>query len=157
MPFDKPDSYRHCGAKTRQGTACKAPAMRNGRCRMHGGKSPHDINSPHFRHGYYVQDGLSLWLWAAIQDNYRQRLRDERIARYFDTCPAPMRQEYKSDRAYARALNKWRAGGLAGGIRRSTDVIPAEAAATVYAAYQEHTATGEFTEVLLLAVSGEIG
>ncbi|MGI8854100.1 MAG: HGGxSTG domain-containing protein [Methyloceanibacter sp.] len=29
-----------CGAKTRQGTACRSPAMTNGRCRMHGGKSP---------------------------------------------------------------------------------------------------------------------
>ncbi len=29
-----------CGAKTRQGTPCKGPAMKNGRCRMHGGTSP---------------------------------------------------------------------------------------------------------------------
>ena len=29
-----------CGAKTRKGTPCKAPAMKNGRCRMHGGTSP---------------------------------------------------------------------------------------------------------------------
>jgi hypothetical protein len=28
-----------CGAKTRQGAPCRSPAMRNGRCRMHGGKS----------------------------------------------------------------------------------------------------------------------
>jgi len=28
-----------CGAKTRPGTPCKSPAMRNGRCRMHGGAS----------------------------------------------------------------------------------------------------------------------
>jgi hypothetical protein len=28
-----------CGAKTRRETACKGPAMRNGRCRMHGGLS----------------------------------------------------------------------------------------------------------------------
>ena len=28
-----------CGARTRRGTPCKAPAMPNGRCRMHGGKS----------------------------------------------------------------------------------------------------------------------
>ena len=26
-----------CGAKTRSGTPCKAKAMPNGRCRMHGG------------------------------------------------------------------------------------------------------------------------
>ncbi len=28
-----------CGAKTRQGTPCRQVAMRNGRCRFHGGKS----------------------------------------------------------------------------------------------------------------------
>lgn len=28
-----------CGARTRRGTACRAPAMKNGRCRLHGGKS----------------------------------------------------------------------------------------------------------------------
>ncbi|MEI9982623.1 MAG: HGGxSTG domain-containing protein [Aliidongia sp.] len=29
-----------CGARTRLGAPCRSPAMRNGRCRMHGGKSP---------------------------------------------------------------------------------------------------------------------
>nr|WP_084112971.1 HGGxSTG domain-containing protein [Belnapia moabensis] len=28
-----------CGAKTRSGQPCRAPAMSNGRCRMHGGAS----------------------------------------------------------------------------------------------------------------------
>lgn len=28
-----------CGAQTRSGTLCRSPAMRNGRCRMHGGAS----------------------------------------------------------------------------------------------------------------------
>jgi hypothetical protein len=28
-----------CGAKTRKGTPCRSAAMRNGRCRMHGGAS----------------------------------------------------------------------------------------------------------------------
>ena len=28
-----------CGAKTRRGTPCQCPAMRNGRCRLHGGLS----------------------------------------------------------------------------------------------------------------------
>jgi hypothetical protein len=27
---------RRCGAKTRKGSSCQAPAMPNGRCRMHG-------------------------------------------------------------------------------------------------------------------------
>jgi len=29
-----------CGARTRRGSPCQSPAMPNGRCRMHGGKSP---------------------------------------------------------------------------------------------------------------------
>ena len=29
-----------CDAKTRNGTPCQAPAMTNGRCRMHGGTNP---------------------------------------------------------------------------------------------------------------------
>jgi hypothetical protein len=28
-----------CGAKTRKGHPCPQPAMKNGRCRLHGGKS----------------------------------------------------------------------------------------------------------------------
>jgi hypothetical protein len=28
-----------CGAKTRRGTLCQCPGMRNGRCRLHGGLS----------------------------------------------------------------------------------------------------------------------
>lgn len=28
-----------CGARTRRGTLCQAPAMKNRRCRLHGGKS----------------------------------------------------------------------------------------------------------------------
>jgi len=39
-PETRPFStLRRCGAKTRRGTACQCPAMKNGRCRLHGGKS----------------------------------------------------------------------------------------------------------------------
>ena len=36
-PTGDPSTAPRCGAKTRMGTRCKGPAMRNGRCRMHGG------------------------------------------------------------------------------------------------------------------------
>ena len=50
-----------CGAKTRRGTPCKAPAMANGRCRMHGGKStgprtPEGLErsrKANYKHGFY--------------------------------------------------------------------------------------------------------
>ena len=32
-------SCPRCGAKTRSGRSCRSPAMRNSRCRMHGGSS----------------------------------------------------------------------------------------------------------------------
>ena len=38
-PRGNPNLAPRCGARTRQGCPCKGPAMRNGRCRMHGGKS----------------------------------------------------------------------------------------------------------------------
>src|SRR5262245_54279425 len=34
-----PGNAPRCGAKTRAGTPCRAAAMKNGRCRMHGGSS----------------------------------------------------------------------------------------------------------------------
>ena len=36
-PRGNPNSAPRCGAKTRLGCPCKGPAMKNGRCRMHGG------------------------------------------------------------------------------------------------------------------------
>ena len=46
---------RRCGAKTRKGTPCRSPAMPNGRCRMHGGKSTGAPkgNKNALKHGYY--------------------------------------------------------------------------------------------------------
>lgn len=38
-PPADPNNAPRCGAKTRKGRKCRAPAMRNGRCRMHGGAS----------------------------------------------------------------------------------------------------------------------
>jgi hypothetical protein len=34
-----PNAAPRCGARTRQATACRQPAMPNGRCRLHGGRS----------------------------------------------------------------------------------------------------------------------
>ena len=73
-----------CGAKTRRGTACQGPAMRNGRCRMHGGlstgpKTPEGIERirrAQLKHGRYTKEAkaeraearrLSRELRAAIQ------------------------------------------------------------------------------------------
>lgn len=46
-----------CGAKTRSSGPCKSPAMPNGRCRMHGGKStgaPCGADHGQYKHGKYT-------------------------------------------------------------------------------------------------------
>lgn len=47
-PGGDPSTAPRCGSRTRSGMACRAPAMANGRCRMHGGAST----------GPRTQDGL---------------------------------------------------------------------------------------------------
>jgi uncharacterized protein YjcR len=44
-----------CGARTRRQTLCQSPAMANGRCRMHGGKSTGAPkgNQNAWKHGHY--------------------------------------------------------------------------------------------------------
>ena len=51
-----------CGAKTRRGTPCKSPAMPNGRCRMHGGKSTGAPkgNKNALKHGYFTADAIAF-------------------------------------------------------------------------------------------------
>jgi len=56
-----------CGAKTRKGTPCQAPAMKNGRCRMHGGKSTgprtpegiERIRQAHLKHGRFTREAIA--------------------------------------------------------------------------------------------------
>jgi hypothetical protein len=59
---------KKCGAKTRRATACLAPAMPNGRCRMHGGLSTgprtaagiEAIRRSRTVHGFYSQQALAV-------------------------------------------------------------------------------------------------
>jgi hypothetical protein len=79
-----------CGSKTRSGEPCKGIAMRNGRCRMHGGKStgPKDQkgNKNANKHGIYAahlteserKDYLTLELG---QVDHELRLARIRLAR----------------------------------------------------------------------------
>jgi hypothetical protein len=73
-----------CRAMTRDRTTCRGPAMRNGRCRMHGGKStgprtPEGLERSrraNWKHGAYSREVRELlatnrrqWqeLWAALR------------------------------------------------------------------------------------------
>src|SRR4029077_9204504 len=61
-------TVRPCGAKTRRATACEGPAMKNGRCRMHGGMSTgprtpegrERSRQARWKHGAYSQETKSL-------------------------------------------------------------------------------------------------
>jgi hypothetical protein len=58
-----------CGARTRRGTVCQAAAMPNGRCRIHGGRSPgapRGDRNGNWRGGFYSQESQAE----------RRRLRD---------------------------------------------------------------------------------
>lgn len=55
-----------CGAKTRRGAACQATAMRNGRCRMHGGAS----TGPRTQEGYGKIAALALEARAVLFRSY---------------------------------------------------------------------------------------
>ncbi len=62
-----------CGARTRAGGCCGQPAMKNGRCRMHGGLStgPHTAEgrarcaAARRTHGFYAADTIALRRAAA--------------------------------------------------------------------------------------------
>jgi len=66
-PQGNPNNAPRCGAKTRKGTPCKSPAMSNGRCRMHGGKStgprtPEGLErsrNANFKHGLYSAESVA--------------------------------------------------------------------------------------------------
>src|SRR5580704_13932957 len=50
-----------CLARTRRGSPCQSPAMKNGRCRMHGGTSPGAPkgNKNAYKHGHYTADAIA--------------------------------------------------------------------------------------------------
>ena len=51
-----------CGAQTRSGSPCCSPAMPNGRCRMHGGRSPgapKGRKNGNYRHGEFTGEAMA--------------------------------------------------------------------------------------------------
>jgi hypothetical protein len=49
----------HCGAKTRHGGPCRQPAMTNGRCRLHGGKSKKGKEHGRYLHGRRTKEAIA--------------------------------------------------------------------------------------------------
>lgn len=52
-PMQSNNPHAICGAKTRSGKPCQSKPMPNGRCRMHGGSTPHGAELPQFKHGKF--------------------------------------------------------------------------------------------------------
>ena len=59
--IDAMQAAPRCGARTRRGAPCRAPAMANGRCRMHGGKlrGGPSGNRHAWKHGRYSREALA--------------------------------------------------------------------------------------------------
>jgi uncharacterized protein YjcR len=70
MPL--PHNDHLCAARTRKGTPCQNPAMANGRCRMHGGKTPRGTDLPQFKTGRFSKS-----LPDRLVERYEQTLNDE--------------------------------------------------------------------------------
>ncbi len=89
MPIEQVS--RLCGAKCRDGHACTQPAMPNGRCKMHGGKS----TGPTPKHGFYSK---------RVRGELAQKLREAgEIANPLDTT-----EELLLDKALcAQFMDQW--------------------------------------------------
>ena len=68
-------SAQPCGAKKRgKDETCRAPAMANGRCRIHGGLQPQGIARPGFKTGRY-----SKYLPARLAGRYEEAASDPEL------------------------------------------------------------------------------
>ncbi len=70
---------KRCGAKTRAGTPCKAPAVHGkNRCRLHGGANGSGApvgNKNAYKHGYYSYDAIiERQMLAQLLKNFRKQL-----------------------------------------------------------------------------------
>jgi len=75
LPGD-PSTAPRCGAKTRKGTPCKAPAMRNGRCRMRGGPALGHARANSKNGRYSAKAKLEAKLFHQLLRGCRERCRD---------------------------------------------------------------------------------
>jgi hypothetical protein len=112
-----------CGAKTRRGTLCMAPAMKNGRCRMHGGcstgpKTPEGLarsQKANWKHGRCSEkaraDSSEVRAGLAWAGRFFTMLRNlPRLDRLLNeiACQVDRKQPAKLKRKCAAALRLWR-------------------------------------------------
>ena len=79
-PSGNPNAAPRCGARNRADQPCRAPAMPNGRCRCHGGKSTgpttqqglQRLRAARTEHGFYSAEGrLFRRTITALHAQYR--------------------------------------------------------------------------------------
>ncbi len=82
-----------CGAKSRRtGKPCQAPAMKNARCRLHGGKSTgaktkkglKKLEMVNLKHGKYTKERIEYqrytsWFFRNFKDLMRQAMEEDGI------------------------------------------------------------------------------
>ena len=74
-PMQLKPAPERCGAKTRNGGgSCMNWGMSNGRCRMHGGKTPKGIASANWKHGRF-----SKYLPTGLRNRYEEELADPEL------------------------------------------------------------------------------
>jgi hypothetical protein len=77
-PRGNPANSPRCGAKTRAGSICRQPAMKNGRCRLHGGMSPgapRGVRNGNYRHGMRtIEAAAQRRQGSAVRRNMRRLL-----------------------------------------------------------------------------------
>jgi len=77
-----PIPRKFCGARTRTGGMCRQPAMKNGRCRLHGGKSKSGKEHGRYKHGLRSREFIEQ------KRQMRAILREskETLANIFSNC-----------------------------------------------------------------------
>jgi hypothetical protein len=75
-PVARLRTAQRCGAHTRSGGVCQQPAMKNGRCRLHGGKSLSGKAHGRYKHGQWTKEAIA-WRrqFAALVREAKQILR----------------------------------------------------------------------------------
>jgi hypothetical protein len=71
------DGTPHCGARTRAGAPCRAPAMFNGKCRIHGGLSPgspRGTANGNYRDGYWTGEAVEerTFIRSLVKGTFRK-------------------------------------------------------------------------------------
>jgi hypothetical protein len=92
--------------------------------------------------------------WKAVYRIYQDNMHDERQARFLEANPVPNGNDYKSDRAYERALMNWKARYVSAIRRRETDVVSEQDAMGIYQAYCDELGTDDFRDIWWFAMVG---